>query len=85
MGVNPPTGEEQDVKYQGSPYLDEVNAVKEEVHNANVQGRKPDVSDFHPTAVEAVNPNLLKKDKPKAKAEKAPAKKAPAKKAAAKK
>lgn len=83
MGVEAPTAEQVDnalnnSKYQGSAYLDEVNAVKEEIHQANRQGRKPDLSDFHPTALEAAG---VKVKEPKAKVEKP---KEPAKKVAKK-
>lgn len=89
MGVEAPSAEAVDHanspenKYRGSAYLDEVNAVKAELRSAELEGRKPYLKDFHPTALEAAGVKVPKP--PKAKVEKEPTKKLPVNKKPAKK
>lgn len=65
MSVNAPTETLEPVKYAGSPYLDEVNDLKEELFQAERQDREPNLDNFHPSAIEAVNPSLLTKKQAK--------------------
>lgn len=78
----------EETKYQSSPYLDEVDALKRSLRSSI----KTDLDEFHPLTINAVNPSLLRqKDKDWLKKhrgfkfEDEPKAKAPAKKAAAKK
>ncbi len=63
MTIHAPTKEQVDniPFYLSSPYLDEVNAVKDVVHNAQITNTQPDLKGYHDISVNAVDPQLLPK------------------------
>ena len=80
----------EETKYQNSPYLDEIEALKRDLRSSV----KTNLDDYHPLTINAVDPKLLRDKDKKVLNEKhgfnfkikksTPAKKTPAKKAASK-
>jgi hypothetical protein len=55
----------EDTRYQGGAYLDEVQLLRAEVATAKREDRKPNLKDHHPLTINAVDPSLLTKKQAK--------------------